>query len=151
MKALGMLFMVLLVSSPAAAAGARDFDWTRDFDIRAQGDPSGFRARLAARFKIGDADVDLVMKNVERPADAYILLRLGEISARPMDRVLEEHKSGRGKGWGNLAKSLGIKPGSAAFQALKRGSDMYEERERTDGKGKDKHKGKGAGKGKNKD
>ncbi len=109
----------------ASLASAGDFDWTRDFNIRAETDPSGFRARLAARFKIGDAEIDAVLGNMESPADAYVVLRLGEISSRSPKHVVERYRSEKGMGWGALAKSLGIKPGSREFHALKRGDDFY--------------------------
>jgi hypothetical protein len=143
MKMLKMLFVVsmsILLVSSAAVAG--DFDWIRNFNIKAEADPSGFRARLATRFKIGDAQIKIVLNNVEKPADAYMVLRLGEISKQPTENVIEKYKSGKGKGWGALAKSLGIKPGSNEFHALKRGHDIY------DKKPKMKSKGKGTGKGK---
>jgi hypothetical protein len=136
-----MLFVVsmaLLLVSSAAVAG--DFDWVRDFNIKAEADPSGFRARLVTRFQIGDTQIKIVLNNVEKPADAYMLLRLGEISRQPTEYVIEKYKSGKGKGWGALAKSLGIKPGSKEFHALKRGHNLYDE------KPKVKNKGKGKGK-----
>ena len=58
MKLLKMLFLVsmsILLVSSAAVAG--DFDWIRDFNIKAEADTSGFRARLATHFKIGDAEI----------------------------------------------------------------------------------------------
>src|SRR4030042_2494770 len=144
MKLQKMLFMVsvvfLLVSSSAVVA-AGDFDWIKDFNIRAEADLSGFRARLAARFKIGDAQINAVLRRVERPADAYMVFRLGEMSAKPTDYVVEKYRSEKGKGWGALAKSLGIKPGSKEFHALKRGDDIYGDNDK--GKGKVKVKGKG--------
>jgi hypothetical protein len=113
MKILKVLFVVciafFLVSS---AAVADDFDWVRDFNIKAEADPSGFRARLAARFKIGNVEVNTVIRSVEKPADAYMVLRLGEMSNQPTEKVIEKYKSGKDKGWGALGKSLGIKPGS---------------------------------------
>ncbi|OPY81245.1 MAG: hypothetical protein A4E65_01191 [Syntrophorhabdus sp. PtaU1.Bin153] len=141
MKSLKVLVMVSVVVlfAPLYLIAA-DFDWTRDFNIRAEADASGFRARLATRFNIGDAQVDFVLGNVDRPADAYIVLRLGEMSARPTDYVIEQYKAGKGKGWGVIAKSLGIKPGSKEFHTLKRGSDLYNDR--NVGKGKGKGKGK---------
>ena len=142
-KMLLMVSVVFLLVSSAAVATAGDFDWMKDFNIRAEADPSGFRARLAARFNIGDTQVTAVLSNVERPADAYMVLRLGEMSARPTDYVIGKYKSKKGKGWGALAKSLGIKPGSKEFHALKRGSDFYDD----NGKGNGKNKGKGKGKG----
>ncbi len=47
----GALMMLLLVSSIAEAG---EFDWVNDFNIKAEIDPSGFRARLESRFKIGN-------------------------------------------------------------------------------------------------
>jgi len=139
-KMLLMVSVVFLLVSSAVVVTAGDFDWTRDFNIRAKADPSGFRARLAARFKIGDAQINAVVSNVEGPADAYMVFRFGEMSAKPMDYVIEKYRSEKGKGWGALAKSLGIKPGSKEFHALKRGNDIYDDNDKD--KGKDKGKGR---------
>lgn len=145
------LFMVsvffLLISTTAIVAAAGDFDWVRDFNIKAEADSSGFRARLAARFNIGDVQINAVLSNVERPADAYMVLRLGEMSGKPTNYVIEQYRSGKGKGWGALAKSLGIKPGSREFHALKRGNDLYNDNDRGQGNGK----GRGRGKGRDRD
>ncbi len=146
-KVFFMVSVMFLLVASAAIAEAGDFDWMRDFNVRAEADPSGFKAQLGARFKIGDTQINAVLSNVERPADAYMVLRLGEMSAKPTNYVIEKYKSGRGKGWGALAQSLGIKPGSKEFHALKRGSDLYDDT----GGGKGKSKGKGRGKGKGKD
>ncbi len=128
MKLHQILMLVAVISLfvlSATAVAAEDFAWTKDFNIKAEADPSGFRVSLATRFKIGDAEVRLVLSNVEKPADAYILLRLGEMSAQPIDYVIKKYKANKGKGWGVLARSLGIKPGSKEFHALKRGDDLY--------------------------
>lgn len=130
---------ILFFVSSIAVAG--DFDWIPDFNIKAEADPSGFKAKLSARFQIGDAQINAVLSNFDKPADAYMVMRLSEMSNRPPEYVIKEYKAGKGKGWGALAKSLGIKPGSKEFHALKRGQDIY------DGPGK----GKGKGKGKHKD
>ena len=137
------LMMLLLVSSISVAG---DFDWVKDFNIKANIDPSGFRARLATRFRIGNAKIEAVISNVEKPADAYIVFRLGEMSGQSTDNVVEKYKIGKGKGWGALAKSLGIKPGSKEFHALKRGHDFYD----SESKSKNKAKGKGKTKSKGK-
>lgn len=119
-----ILVVSLMVLSIVSSAAAADFEWLKDLNIKAQADPSGFKASLAARFKIGDAQITAVLSNVERPADAYMVLRLGEMSGQPTDRVAAKYRDGKGQGWGALAKSLGIKPGSPEFHALKRGHDL---------------------------
>jgi len=83
-----------------------------------------------------------VLGNVAYPGEAYMVLRLGEMSRHPTDYVLQQYRSGKGKGWGALAKSLGIKPGSAEFHALKNGHDLYGEKDIGGGAQKGKGKGK---------
>jgi hypothetical protein len=134
-----ILVLSLILLLAATAQAAQDFAWVNDFNIQAQADPAGFRARLATRFRIGDAEISAVIGNVANPADAYIVFRLGEMSGMPHDRVLREYKSSKGKDWGVIAKSLGIKPGSKEFHALKRSQDLYNGQ---GGKGKGKGKGK---------
>lgn len=121
-KFLMVLIVMLLTASESFAA---DFDWIRDFNIQAQADPTGFKARMGARFRIGDVEINAVLSNIEKPSDAYVIFRLGEISGRPVGYVLEQYKSGNGKAWGTLARSLGIKPGSREFHSLKQGQDLY--------------------------
>jgi hypothetical protein len=126
------LFKIFLIFSMtifvvSSAAIASDFGWTKDFNIQAHADPSGFRARLATRFNLGDVQVKAVLSNSDCPADAYMMLRLGEMSGRPTDYVVKKYRNNKGgNGWGALAKSLGIKPGSKEFHALKRGHDLHE-------------------------
>jgi hypothetical protein len=143
-----LFFTIMNLLIVTSAASASDFDWARNFNIRAKVDPSGFRASLATRFKIGNADVNVVLGDVTNPSDAYILCRLGEMSNQPMNRVLERYRANKNKGWGVLAKSLGIKPGSSDFKALKQGQDLYNDKGKgnntgSKGKGNKGKKGKG--------
>ena len=120
-----LLLIILTMYFFATIVVAGSFDWTRDLNIRADADPSGFRAQLSARFKIGDAQVRMVLGHVDKPSDAYMVFRLGEMSSMSTDYVLSKYRAEKNKGWGALAKSLGIKPGSREFHALKQGSDLY--------------------------
>jgi len=143
-KILCILLMMLLLVPSVSVAG--DFDWIKDLNIQAEADPSGFRARLRARFRIGDLEINTVLSNVKQPADAYMVLRLGEMSTRPTDDVIKQYRSDKGKGWGVLAKSLGIKPGSKEFHALKNGHDLSDAKDRDIGQKKGKSKAKQKGK-----
>ncbi len=136
------LLVVLAIVLSATVAAAGDFDWTKNFNIKAKAGPDGFRAQLSIRFNIGNAEVQVVLGNVDSPADAYLVFRLGEMSSKPVDYVLKKYKTEKNKGWGVLAKSLGIKPGSKEFQALKAGSDLYGKTNMSKGKKKNKSKGK---------
>ena len=145
MKLFKMFFLIiifLLIVSPVCFA--RDFGWMEDFNIQAEADPSGFKARLSARFKIGDAEIEAVLNDVKNPADAYMVFRLGEMSNSPAREVVNKFKAGKGQGWGNIARSLGIKPGSEEFHALKNDHDL------SGGKSSDKKEGRAKGKSKGK-
>ncbi len=153
MNLLKILVLVLIAQLAIfSVAVAGDFSWLSDLSIKAQADPSKFRTRLAVRFNLGDIQIKAVLSNVEKPADAYIVLRLGEISRHPTDYVIAKYRSSKGKGWGVLAKSLGIKPGSREFHALKSGHDLYDARgnDTVKGNAKPHSKSKGGGKGKGK-
>jgi len=144
-KILFIVSVILLLVLSASIAAAGDFDWLKDLNIRAEADPSGFRAQLATRFKIGDTQAGVVLGNVDKPADAYMVLRLGEMSSKPADYVIEKYKAGKDKGWGALAQSLGIKPGSKEFHALKQSNDFYDDNDKNMHKDKGNNKGKGRG------
>lgn len=140
---LGFIFFSLQ-SMPCVAA---DFDWMRNMNITAQADPSGFRTRLSTKFNLGDTQVKVILGNVERPADAYMVLRLGQLTSKPTSYVIQRYKALQGKGWGVLAKDLGIKPGSQQFKALKQGHDLEGMDQNKNHNGKNKSKNKGHSKG----
>lgn len=121
-----ILSVAVAMIALTSTASAGDFDWTKNFNVWAEADPMGFRAGLAERFGISDTEMNAVVGIMKNPADAYIIFRLGEMSSRSPDYVMERYRSERGKGWGVLAKSLGIKPGSGEFHALKQSDDLYD-------------------------
>ncbi|MCX8117971.1 MAG: hypothetical protein N3G78_08585 [Desulfobacterota bacterium] len=142
-RSLTALTLALCLTTPLCGWAAGDFEWMAEFNLRAEADMSHFRARLAARFKVGEPLIEKVLSQVAKPAEAYLVFRLGEMSGKPPEIVLERYKLEKGKGWGELAKGLGIKPGSPEFHALKRGSDLYEEKEKRREKTKEKGRAKG--------
>lgn len=145
-KFLTMVSVICLFISFSTIVSAGDFDWLKNLSIQAQADPSGFKYRLGTRFKIGDTEINAAISNVEDPADAYMLLRLGEMSSKPMDYVIEQYGASKNQGWGVLAKNLGIKPGSEDFQALKLGHDLSFADDKSDSQSKSTGKNKGKGK-----
>ena len=126
MKYITVLFtFTLLLFTFSASAVAGDFDWEKDFNIQAQNNPTGFRASLAARFDLSSAQTMAVIRSCDSPADAYIILRLSEISGKPESSVSDEYRRYKDKGWGYMASSLGIKPGSDDFQDLQLDHDLH--------------------------
>jgi len=115
----------------------------RRLNVAAEGDIGHFRTWIGAQFGVSGHDIDLVMRSVDHPADAALCFWLSLHSRQPIERVMGAYSAHKGQGWGALAKSLGIKPGSADFKALKRGDLGWNYDDAGGhGKGKGKHKDK---------
>ncbi len=139
-----MLLFALLCGSALAAGGLDGF--LSSLNIQARADLPGFSARVSTQFGIPEAQVMATIRTVSAPADAFMVYQLGQMSGTPPETVVRVYQSHRGKGWGVIAKDLGIKPGSPEFRALKRG-DFALTGEPAQGPGKGHGKGKGKGKG----
>lgn len=137
--------LVLLAAGFASVAQAGLDDFLRRVDAQAREDLSKFSVRLSAQFGVPVPKIDEIIKRVPAPADAFMVLQLGQMSNKPPDAVLPVFQANRSKGWGAIAKELGIKPGSREFHALKRG-DLHFTGE--PGGSADRGHGQGKGKGK---
>ena len=135
------IFFLLAVSAVSAHADLDNF--LSGLNIQANADMNGFGIKLSAQFGVPLPQVQAIIKTVELPADAFMCLQLSQMTNKQPERVVQTYKSNKGKGWGAIAKELGIKPGSAEFHALKRGDFTF-----TGERGGNTDKGQGKGKGK---
>jgi len=119
------LVLVLGISGLASALsiGGSDDDlsiWVEQLSIQAKADLGLFKAELSVEFGVPVAKVDqLIIEAEMEPGDVYMTLELARIAQKPVDEVVDVYKVTKKKGWGAMAKELGIKPGSAEFKALK--------------------------------
>lgn len=156
MKRLIFLCLSLAILSPLAAFAGGLESFLSSVNVQARADLPGFSAKISTQFGVPVPRVQAVLQSVPEPADAFMIFQLGQFSGRPADQVLEVYGPNRKKGWGVIAKELGIKPGSAEFHALKSGNLSFTgepgggHRSGPGGKGADKGHGKGEGKGHNK-
>lgn len=147
-KSLAVVAALLLLSvwiTPALARDVEFGDFLQRVNVSAEADLPGFKARLSTEFGVPVPKVEMLLKTLPTPGDAYLCLRVGQTAQRPVDDVVSEYQKNRGKGWGVIAKNLGIKPGSREFHALKEG--RFDAPSGKGGGGKDAAKG-GKGKGK---
>ncbi len=147
MKRIILVVLALFLFAGTALAGGLD-DFLKNVNIQARADMNGFAVKLGAQFGVPVPQVQAVIGTVAQPADAFMCYQLGQWSQRPPEQVVQVYKAKRGKGWGVIAKSLGIKPGSPEFHALKRG-DLVFSGQPGGGPGEGPGKGKGKGKGHN--
>ena len=134
----GVLFTFLMIL-PAQAASDLDV-FISNLNVQAQADLGAFKVRLSTQSGVPAARVDAVMASVRTPGDAYMCFRVGQVAFKPVDVVTNEYQAHKGKGWGLIAKNLGIKPESKEFHDLKKG--IFDGDDPGSGKGKGKGKGK---------
>ena len=96
--------------------------YIRNVNVSAEGNIGGYRTQLGVHYGASGPALDLAFRSVDSPAEVAILLWLGQRSSKPMETVVEVYRKQKGQGWGAIAQSLGIKPGSADFHALKQGN-----------------------------
>lgn len=94
----------------------------------------GFKADLKLGYKISDKTFDGMVKLGMQPAEMYLACEIGKIANKPVSSVVDSYKRNKGKGWGVIAKEMGIKPGSPAFHQLK-GSAKGKKDKMSKGKG----------------
>jgi hypothetical protein len=130
----------LFMFSPVLASSDLD-SFIKSVNVQAQADLGAFKVRLSTQFGVPVPKVDAIMASVRTPGDAYMCFRVGQVASKPVEVVTKEYQANKGKGWGVIAKNLGIKPGLKEFHALKKGD--FDGNDSDSGKGKGKGKGKG--------
>ncbi|ADW18321.1 hypothetical protein Despr_2176 [Desulfobulbus propionicus DSM 2032] len=164
-RCLLMMLLVVVLTLPAAAHADLD-GFLAGLNGQARTDIDGYGVRLSAQFGVPETRVHSLLRSVAVPADAFMCLQLGQMLGLPPEQVLRTYSANRGRGWGVVAKELGIKPGSAEFHALKRGDFVLMDapgrepgapshargkgKEGGQGHGKEAGQGQGKGKGHNK-
>lgn len=91
-----------------------------NINAKAKLDFGKFKAEMAIKYNIDEKKIEFMHTEVAmEPAEIFLAFEIGKIANKPIDVVIEEYKINRNKGWGVIAKDLGIKPGSNEFHALK--------------------------------
>jgi hypothetical protein len=109
-------------------------------NVQASAQIGPYTADLSATFGVAQPQIQTwITVDKLQPAEAYLVLEMGRIASKPPATVIEVYKKNRGKGWGAVARSLGIKPGSPEFKALK-GNAVERDKIEKDRKGKDAKK-----------
>lgn len=116
----------------------------KNLNIEAQSDTKNFISRLSVSYGVPGLKIESLLVKVKMPpADVYMTLRVAKIANKPIDVVVDEYNANKGKGWGVIAKNLGIKPGSKEFHELKKDDSGLLDKGKGKGPKKDKKKGKG--------
>jgi hypothetical protein len=124
------LFIAALMTATALPLAAQSFSFNTgdasldvtlsSINVQASGDIGPYTADLSVSFGVPQPQIRTWI-TVERmqPAEVYLALELGRISHRPPATVIAIYRRNHGRGWGVVARELGIRPGSAEFRELK--------------------------------
>ncbi len=149
------IFFALIVNQANAQIRSGSFQIDGDLNqinVSANADFGKFRTDMSVGYNIAEDRINYYHAELNMaPADIYFALEMSRVSQRPVDDVIRIYKVRKLNGWGEIAKELGIKPGSPEFHALKNNAGKKSAKYK-EGKGpkgsKEKNKGGGNGNGK---
>ena len=79
-----------------------------------------YKSNLSVTYNTPVSKIDYMRQRLNMvPGEIYLALEIGRISRTNIDNVLTVYRRDKDKGWGHIAKELGIKPGSSEFHQLK--------------------------------
>ncbi|MBI1836136.1 MAG: hypothetical protein HYR91_02605 [Flavobacteriia bacterium] len=134
-KTLAMLFIVFNMNAQTNFnTGDQDLDKQLvEINNEAKNDLTKFKTDLLNVFKIPFEKTEVLLKEKMEPAEILLSAKIASISKKSLDQVITCYKTNKSKGWGYIAKEMGIKPGSPEFHELKKKKE----------KGNSNNKGKG--------
>ena len=122
-----IFLLVMVISLPLFAQEVKVSARTGDADIDMHLDEVNkygkaefefFKNDVALKFGVKAGEIsDLYYKEKIEPGDIFYAYTLSSIAGKPVRGIIDLHKNK--KGWGEIAKQLGIKPGSREFHMLK--------------------------------
>lgn len=113
-------------------------------NLSASANFESFKNDCAVAYHVSTSSLDDMRVRLHwSPGEIYFALELARISRRPVADVIHIYQSNPKNGWGNIAKQMGIKPGSPEFHQLKQNAGNNKSKGYNKSKGKPKHAGKG--------
>ncbi len=128
----------------SAKSGDAELDVSlSNINTQAKLDLTVFKKDMTVSFGITNAKLDNLLISMH-PADIFLSLQIGKLVAKPVDVVVASYQKNKSKGWGVIAKEMGIKPGSKEFHALKgKAKEKGNKKDKGDGSKVKSVKGKG--------
>lgn len=89
-------------------------------DANAKVNIGKFKTEIGARYDLTEKKFEILFGKFKLSAgDIVIAAEISKSTGKDIENIADHYSKNRERGWGNLAKSLGIKPGSSEFHALK--------------------------------
>ena len=87
-------------------------------NTEAKRDLRTFKSNISVQYSVPIPRVESMLR-IMKPGEVLLAIRISTVSRKPLDVVVQNYKVNKSKGWGYIAKQMGIKPGSPEFHALK--------------------------------
>ncbi|TNJ45278.1 hypothetical protein KFZ70_06815 [Tamlana fucoidanivorans] len=148
MKHLLLLILLFSVYTASAQISFRTGSVTLDADLnivntQGRSNLNAFYSDMRLFYNISENKLNYMGATLNMvPGEIFLSLEISRVARVSIDRVLTVYKGHKSQGWGAIAKQLGIKPGSAEFHELKKGTGKKTNRGQGRKQKKDKHKGK---------
>jgi hypothetical protein len=122
-----------------------------ELNTAAKNSLDAFKKDAVEKFNVATSVVDNLL-NIHKmePSDVIMSLEVAQIAHQPVDQVATLYDKNKSKGWGEIAKEMGIKPGSKEFHQLKDNAKGKSKSMKGKGHDGEKESGKGNGHGKGK-
>lgn len=110
----------------APNTGDKDLDLVlSNLNVEAGVHVDAFVSELSISYALPKAQIEDLVYTMRMPfGDVFISVWLAASMKKPLSVVVKEYEANRDKGWGGMAKNLGIKPGSEVFHSLKKDSSV---------------------------
>lgn len=114
------LFMCVSLYAQTFGTGDATLDsHLKSISAEAKKDLATFKANLVTTYGTTNDKVNSFFTAGMDPGDVVMAYEVMKITKKPSTEVIRVYKASKSKGWGVMAKELGIKPGSKEFHALK--------------------------------
>jgi hypothetical protein len=121
-------------TQPAAKAGPKYTPNTGDkgldvvlsnLNVEAGVHVDAFVSELSISYTLPKVQIEDLVYKMRMPfGDVFVSVWLASSMKKPLSMVVKEYEVNKDKGWGVMAKNLGIKPGSDAFHSLRKDSSV---------------------------
>lgn len=151
-----LLFLFVAITSFSFSqlsfnTGSKELDSDlNSINVSAKADLGGFKVELSKEFGVSTKEIDGLFSIGMEPGEVYLSLEISNISGNSVEKVGQCYKENKGKGWGVIAKEMGIKPGSPEFHQLKGNSKSKKDNGNSKNKGGNGNGNSGKSKGNSK-
>lgn len=152
-KIIWVLFTLFVYSASAQIAfntGSVQLDADlNSINARGIADFGSYKGDLSICYGVSEKKIEYLAGSLNMaPGEIYLALEISKLSHNSVDQLIAIYDKNKHKGWGQVAKEAGIKPGSTEFHQLKGNASSHKKNDMPKGNGKSQGKSQGKAKGK---